>query len=157
MRWCSSRTTQRVRGSRPVNTNSSCRVCTSGIGWKDGEADGQKNTRRGIGDVQEETQTLGGESAKSDQAVTKAGSQISELQLESELLYFRKHFGLIGVFLHLGLGLAASIGTMLKRLLIRPKDAVYNSRIDNALGGLSDAKRSWRAFMNTSGATVPSR
>ena len=38
----------------------------------------------------------GGESAKSDAELT-AGQQISDLQIESELLYFRKHHGRIGV------------------------------------------------------------
>lgn len=40
---------------------------------------------------------LGGESAKSDSELTASGRQISALQVESELLYFRKHFGLAGV------------------------------------------------------------
>lgn len=39
---------------------------------------------------------LGGESAKSEGALT-AGQQISALQIESELLYFRKHLGVFGV------------------------------------------------------------
>ena len=40
---------------------------------------------------------LGGESAKSDGALTASGQQISALQIESELLYYRKHFGLLGL------------------------------------------------------------
>jgi N-acetylglucosaminyl-diphospho-decaprenol L-rhamnosyltransferase len=40
---------------------------------------------------------IGGESAKSDTALTGAGRQIATLQVESELLYFRKHYGLPGV------------------------------------------------------------
>ena len=40
---------------------------------------------------------LGGESAKSDGVLTAAGQQISTLQIESELLYFRKHYGAIGL------------------------------------------------------------
>lgn len=42
---------------------------------------------------------LGGESAKSEGSLTSAGKQLSALQVESELLYFRKHFGLTGVLL----------------------------------------------------------
>lgn len=38
---------------------------------------------------------LGGESAKSDAQLT-AGRQISSLQVESELLFFRKHYGVAG-------------------------------------------------------------
>lgn len=40
---------------------------------------------------------LGGESAKSDGPVTAGGQQISALQIESELLYFRKHQGAAGL------------------------------------------------------------
>ena len=40
---------------------------------------------------------LGGESAKSEGPVTAGGQQISALQIESELLYFRKHHGLVGM------------------------------------------------------------
>lgn len=40
---------------------------------------------------------LGGESAKSDAVLTGGGQQIAELQIESELLYMRKHHGAIGV------------------------------------------------------------
>ena len=39
----------------------------------------------------------GGESAKADGELTPAGKQISELQIESELLYYRKTFGLAGL------------------------------------------------------------
>ncbi len=40
---------------------------------------------------------LGGESAKSDGAITAAGRQISSLQIESSLLYYRKHYGRAGL------------------------------------------------------------
>lgn len=40
---------------------------------------------------------LGGESAGSDAALTSAGRQISEMQIESELIYYRKNFGLAGL------------------------------------------------------------
>ena len=45
----------------------------------------------------------GGESAKADGKLTPAGQQISELQIESELLYYRKHFGLAGLLAFVGL------------------------------------------------------
>jgi N-acetylglucosaminyl-diphospho-decaprenol L-rhamnosyltransferase len=41
---------------------------------------------------------VGGESAKTDAPISGAGRQVERLQIESELLYFRKHFGLRGVF-----------------------------------------------------------
>ena len=40
---------------------------------------------------------LGGESAKSDGPLTASGQQISAMQIESELLYFRKHQGVAGL------------------------------------------------------------
>ena len=40
---------------------------------------------------------IGGESAQTVDALSKSGRQISALQLESELLYFRKHFGFLGL------------------------------------------------------------
>ncbi|WP_024539548.1 glycosyltransferase family 2 protein [Comamonas badia] len=43
---------------------------------------------------------LGGESAKSASTITQSGRQISALQVESELLYYRKHYGLAGVLAH---------------------------------------------------------
>ena len=39
----------------------------------------------------------GGESAATDGPLTHAGRQISAFQLESEFLYFRKHYGVTGV------------------------------------------------------------
>jgi N-acetylglucosaminyl-diphospho-decaprenol L-rhamnosyltransferase len=45
---------------------------------------------------------LGGESAKSVSELSQ-GRQISALQVESELLYMRKHFGLAGLVWHLAL------------------------------------------------------
>ena len=52
---------------------------------------------------------LGGESAKSDSTLTQAGRQISGLQVESELLYFRKHYGVVGLALSLVLSSLADI------------------------------------------------
>jgi GT2 family glycosyltransferase len=42
---------------------------------------------------------IGGESAKADATLTNAGRQIPRLQVESELIYFRKHYGLAGLLL----------------------------------------------------------
>jgi N-acetylglucosaminyl-diphospho-decaprenol L-rhamnosyltransferase len=60
---------------------------------------------------------IGGESAKSDAPLTRAGRQISKLQVESELLYFRKHYGIVGVTCWITL---MSCGALLSLL----KDAV---------------------------------
>jgi N-acetylglucosaminyl-diphospho-decaprenol L-rhamnosyltransferase len=60
---------------------------------------------------------VGGESAKSDSKLTEAGRQISDLQIESELLYFRKHHGLLGVWLSVVLMALADILLSVKWLL----------------------------------------
>ena len=59
---------------------------------------------------------LGGESAKSD-AQLSAAAQISSLQIESELLYFRKHHGWAGLVTHVTLGIAGDIILALKAAL----------------------------------------
>jgi N-acetylglucosaminyl-diphospho-decaprenol L-rhamnosyltransferase len=59
---------------------------------------------------------IGGESAKSDSALS-GGRQISALQTESELLYFRKHHGLLGIWSHLVLTLAGNALLGFKELL----------------------------------------
>lgn len=51
---------------------------------------------------------VGGESAKSAGKLSESGRQLSALQVESELLYFRKHHGLPGLALHL---ILATVGT----------------------------------------------
>jgi N-acetylglucosaminyl-diphospho-decaprenol L-rhamnosyltransferase len=56
---------------------------------------------------------IGGESAKSDGALS-VGRQISALQIESELIYYRKHHGLIGVLLHAILGVIGDAVMALK-------------------------------------------
>jgi N-acetylglucosaminyl-diphospho-decaprenol L-rhamnosyltransferase len=60
---------------------------------------------------------VGGESAKSDSKLTDAGRQISDLQIESELLYFRKHHGLFGVWLSIVLTAFADILLSVKCLI----------------------------------------
>ncbi len=60
---------------------------------------------------------LGGESAKSDSEISKHGRQIKSLQIESEILYFRKNFGLYGVFLHLLLTTIVNLLQFLKNVL----------------------------------------
>lgn len=46
---------------------------------------------------------LGGASAQSEGALTAGGRQLLTLQIESELLYIRKHFGMLGFVLHIAL------------------------------------------------------
>lgn len=60
---------------------------------------------------------IGGESAKTTGKVTQAGRQISNLQIESELLYFRKHYGVFGLVVHMVLLLLGDAWLMLKAIL----------------------------------------
>jgi hypothetical protein len=60
---------------------------------------------------------LGGESAKSDAALTTAGQQISVLQIESELLYFRKNHGRSGLFALVSLSWLADLIQAVKQFL----------------------------------------
>ncbi|SHH49752.1 glycosyltransferase family 2 protein [Bradyrhizobium erythrophlei] len=60
---------------------------------------------------------IGGESAKTDGAITRVGRQISMLQIESELLYFRKYFGVSGVLANVALSMLADVLSIIKRTL----------------------------------------
>jgi N-acetylglucosaminyl-diphospho-decaprenol L-rhamnosyltransferase len=57
---------------------------------------------------------IGGESAKSVGALTKGGRQLEAMQVESELLYFRKNLGLLAVCASLFLSVLAEVINMLK-------------------------------------------
>ncbi len=60
---------------------------------------------------------IGGESAKSVGELNAASRQISTLQIESELLYFRKHHGLLGLAAHMLLVSLSDLILALKALL----------------------------------------
>lgn len=62
---------------------------------------------------------IGGESAKHDGRLSSKGRQLSILQVESEILFLRKHYGFIGIALHAILSLAADIYIELKNLIKR--------------------------------------
>jgi GT2 family glycosyltransferase len=62
---------------------------------------------------------IGGESAQTIDALSKSGRQVSALQLESELLYFRKHFGFLGLSRAVLLLLLADILSCSKAILSR--------------------------------------
>lgn len=77
---------------------------------------------------------LGGESAKSAGEVTKVGSQIEALQIESELLYFRKNFGLLAVFSTILLGTVSDIIQLLKNVFrLRFQRTLFSSFAHTAL------------------------
>ena len=74
---------------------------------------------------------LGGESAKSDGKLSKSGRQISQLQIESELMYVRKHYGLSGLLGHLLLAILTDglIGLkgMVRRRPLRAAESLRHS------------------------------
>src|SRR5216683_1282622 len=60
---------------------------------------------------------IGGESAKTKGPLTKHARQISDLQIESELLYFRKHYGVKGILTAVFLTIFAGALSCSKELL----------------------------------------
>ena len=93
---------------------------------------------------------LGGESAKSDGAITASGRQLEALQIESELLYFRKNHGLGAVWSSVMLTVLANSINLFKRAMKR--------------GVALDAVGAWRhsvlvctTFARTRWATQPTR
>jgi GT2 family glycosyltransferase len=65
---------------------------------------------------------IGGESAKIDHKISQVGRQVSALQIESELLYFRKNHGLVLFLMHLLMATLAEFVLFFKRLLKHPSD-----------------------------------
>ena len=62
---------------------------------------------------------IGGESAETEGPLTRAGRQISTLQIESELLYFRKHHGVTGVLAGVFLATLSDVLSACKGLVRR--------------------------------------
>lgn len=60
---------------------------------------------------------IGGESAKSEGELTASGRQLEGLQIESELLFFRKNHGLLGVVFLVCLSTLAELINLLKKTL----------------------------------------
>jgi GT2 family glycosyltransferase len=93
---------------------------------------------------------IGGESAKSDAELTAGGLQIQELQIESELLYFRKNHGRGAAFASVVLSTAGDAILMAKHVL-KGRDS----------SGLSSywrhAREVWRSFRSTRWGTAPTR
>jgi len=93
---------------------------------------------------------IGGESAKQDAAISFKSRQIESLQIESELLYFRKNHGFSGVLAHLLLNTLADFILFLKDLikLRSPATIFFN---------LKRASFVWKIFFLTNMATQPTR
>jgi GT2 family glycosyltransferase len=91
---------------------------------------------------------VGGESARSVGALTSSGRQLSALQMESELLYFRKHYRISGALANLALGLLGDIILAGKRIFGRGREG-GNPFATTLLG--------MRLLLRTRGATRPTR
>lgn len=93
---------------------------------------------------------LGGESAKSEGALTENGRQLEALQIESELLFYRKNYGFLTVLSCVVLTCLADGVNLLKRL-IKPGVAL------NAASTGRHIALVWRIFVQTCWATQPTR
>jgi N-acetylglucosaminyl-diphospho-decaprenol L-rhamnosyltransferase len=92
---------------------------------------------------------IGGESARSDSEITPSGRQIEALQVESELLYFRKHHGLVGVWMNVLLTTLGDVLIVLKRLLKR-KSLLVETYIKHI-------RLVWSLFRRTRQGAMPTR
>jgi N-acetylglucosaminyl-diphospho-decaprenol L-rhamnosyltransferase len=68
---------------------------------------------------------IGGESAKTTNKITSNGRQIESMQIESELLYFRKNHGIAGVCANVLLSACGDTINLLKNLLRRRSNASF--------------------------------
>lgn len=93
---------------------------------------------------------VGGESAKSVGKLSDSGRQLSAMQVESELLYFRKHGGWSSLFHHVCLTAMAGIYLMVKDVLRRRGWAVVRQRVEHFVLTL-------RLCVQTRWATQPTR
>jgi len=91
---------------------------------------------------------IGGESAKSRGSLTSAGRQVSEIQIESELLYFRKHYGLIGLATSVILTTCADLLSASKaifRALNKAKGDAARQHLRRVFGVLAKTRMAARA------------
>lgn len=93
---------------------------------------------------------IGGESAKSAGPLSAGGRQISDLQIESELLYFRKHHRLGGLWLHLAL-------VHLGDVLLAAKDVLKGSGLKLAAAQFTHGKQVRQLCVQTLWATQATR
>jgi len=93
---------------------------------------------------------LGGESAKSEGDLTSSGKQLSGLQIESELLYFRKNHGCFLAFGHVLLLTLADMINFLKKSIKLKGWRVLR-------GYFKHSCLVWSLYFKTRLATVPTR
>jgi N-acetylglucosaminyl-diphospho-decaprenol L-rhamnosyltransferase len=93
---------------------------------------------------------VGGESAQTVGALTDSGRQVSALQLESELLYFRKHFGFLGLS-------RAVLLLLLADILSCGKGIFSNFNVSKICGAAMHVKLLLALLINTRFGTRPTR
>jgi GT2 family glycosyltransferase len=93
---------------------------------------------------------LGGESAKSAGPITQAGRQLAALQVESELLYFRKHHGILAVLANVLLYLLADAINLMKRYAKR-----QGAR--ERISAWANSRMIWRLAFDTRLGLYPTR
>jgi len=93
---------------------------------------------------------VGGESAKSVGELTEGGRQISALQIESELLFFRKHHGRAGLWAAMALTVLANAYLALK-WIVKRRDVAGTQPYWRHTG------TTWSLLRATGGATRPTR
>ena len=93
---------------------------------------------------------LGGESAKTDSAITGTGRQISALQIESGLLYYRKHHGVAGLWANLAL-------TTLGDAILAMKWVLRRRTLRGAAAFWAHTVTTWSLFRRTGWAQRPTR
>jgi N-acetylglucosaminyl-diphospho-decaprenol L-rhamnosyltransferase len=93
---------------------------------------------------------VGGASARSEGELTKNGNQLLGVHIESELLYFRKHGGLLGLVLTLVLGLATD-------MVLSVKDLLRGRGMAPISGHARHTRELWRLALLTGGGLRPTR
>jgi len=93
---------------------------------------------------------IGGESAKSDNELTSSGKQIEALQIESELLYFRKNHGRLSVMNNVLLVTIADLLMVLKKIV----KGKFNSCL---LDPVKHTMMVWSLYFKTNFANNPTR
>lgn len=93
---------------------------------------------------------IGGESAKSDGSISNPNRQLVSLQIESELLYFRKNHGFLALIGHVSLQNIADSITLTKHLIkLKP--------LSSYLVPLQHSWLTWQLFIKTKFGQVATR
>ena len=93
---------------------------------------------------------IGGESAKTDHVIGQQNRQVNRLRLESELLYFRKNHGLLGMINHILLTHLADLYDLIKNL-VRLKG------LNSFVGTVKSSALIWQVLVQTQWATKSTR